>query len=629
MSHPLFPQNLFPPKTALLFAFIIYHSSFIIAQNDRWQQRVNYVMDIKMDVEKHQYDGAQKLTYTNNSPDTLTKVFYHLYFNAFQPGSMMDVRSRSISDPDARVGDRISKLQKDEIGFQKIKKLTQNGRPVKFFENETILEVTLNEPVLPNSTCVFEMEWTAQVPIQIRRSGRDSREGVDYSMAQWYPKLCEYDYQGWHSNPYVGREFHGVWGDFDVSITIDEDYVVAAGGYLQNAEAVGNGYEAEGQKVKRPKGKNLTYRFLAPNVHDFVWAADRDYVHTKITAEDGSLLHFFYQKDKEIREGWEKLPKIMARARTLMNDRCGKYPYKEYYFIQGGDGGMEYPLATLITGGRNLEGLVGVAVHEHLHSWYQMILGTNEALYAWMDEGFDTWAEEWVMNELAREKLVPGLKLEENYLSGTYRAYKALATSGKEEALTTHADHFATNYAYSRAAYIKGAVFLGQLGYIIGQENLEKGMLRYYNEWKFKHPNPNDFIRVMEKQSGLELDWYKEYMVNMVATVDYAIDTVERADKKSTRVVVKKTGRMPMPLDIVVTYKNGDKEVFYAPLESMRGEKPMENKTERTLLPDHRWVDGAYEFTIPEKAKKVVRVEIDPSLRMADMNREDNVWEKD
>lgn len=289
---------------------------------------------------------------------------------------------------------------------------------------------------------------------------------------------------------------------------------------------------------------------------------------------------------------------------------------------------MEYPLATLITGGRNLEGLVSVAVHEHLHSWYQMILGTNESLYCWMDEGFDTWAEEWVMNELAREKLVPGLKFEENPYVGTYRAYKTLATSGKEEALTTHADHFATNFAYSRAAYIKGAVFLAQLGYVIGQENLEKGMLRYFNEWKFKHPNPNDFIRIMEKQSSLELDWYKEYMVNMVATVDYAIDTVEQADKKNTRVVVKKIGRMPMPLDILVTYKNGDTELFYAPLEAMRGEKPAENKTERTILPDHRWVDNEFEFNIPEKAKKIVRIEIDPSQRMADVERGNNVWEK-
>jgi hypothetical protein len=207
---------------------------FAAAQPDRWQQHVNYEMNIDVNAEKNQYTGFQKLVYTNNSPDTLDKVFYHLYFNAFQPGSMMDVRSRNLPDPDGRVRDRISKLTPDEIGYIKVNNLTCNGTALRFETNETILEVTLNEPVLPGASAVFEMEWDAQVPLQIRRSGRDNREGVRLSMAQWYPKLCEYDYQGWHANPYIAREFYGVWGDFDVTIAIDKNYLVAAGGYLQN-----------------------------------------------------------------------------------------------------------------------------------------------------------------------------------------------------------------------------------------------------------------------------------------------------------------------------------------------------------------------------------------------------------
>src|SRR5690606_33634219 len=143
-------------------------------------------------------------------------VFYHLYFNAFQPGSMMDVRSRSLPDPDKRVSDRIFHLKNDEIGYQKVKSLNMNGKPLNFETNETILEVSLIEPILPHGSAVFDMEFEGQVPLQIRRSGRDNDEGVQYSMAQWYPKMCEYDYQGWHANPYVGREFYGIWGDFDV-----------------------------------------------------------------------------------------------------------------------------------------------------------------------------------------------------------------------------------------------------------------------------------------------------------------------------------------------------------------------------------------------------------------------------
>jgi Peptidase family M1 domain len=597
-----------------------------LAQSDRWQQKVDYNMTIDMDVKTHQYAGKQRLVYTNNSPDTLTKVFYHLYFNAFQPGSMMDVRSRTIDDADPRVSDRISKLKPEEYGWIKVNTLTQNGKALKSETNETILEVTLDKPILPKSSVTFEMTWDAQVPMQIRRSGRYNREGVAYSMAQWYPKLCEYDYQGWHSNPYIAREFHGVWGDFDVTINIDRNFVVAAGGYLQNPDEVGCGYETDAQKLKIPSGDKLRWHFKTPNVHDFMWAADPEYIQKKITAEDGTTMRFFYKKDKKYSETWEKLPAIMSRARTHMNRICGVYPYREYYFIQGGDGGMEYPLGTLITGDRPINSLVGVSVHEQLHSWYQMILGTNESLYGWMDEGFTSWAETLVMNELAREGLLSRVEYEENPFEGDYRAYVKLATSGKEEPLTTHADHFHTNYAYGTAAYVKGAVALRQLGYVIGDENLSKGMLRYYHEWKFKHPNVNDFIRIMEKQSGLELDWYREDWVNSINTINYGIKSVKsNKEGTATHVVIRREGRMAMPLDILVTYEDGSKELFYAPLESMRGAKPA-GESKYTLLPDHRWVDLQYEFDIPKSVRNIKSVQIDPTHRIADIDLSDNEW---
>ncbi|MFN0213397.1 MAG: M1 family metallopeptidase [Saprospiraceae bacterium] len=609
--------------TISLFSLIISTSN---AQ--RWQQHADYQISVDMDVSKHQYHGILRLAYTNNSPDTLSKVFWHLYFNAFQPGSMMDVRSRTISDPDPRVSDRIAKLKPDEYGWIKVKTLKNNGQALKFLSNETILEVTLVKPILPGDTTVFEMDWDAQVPLQVRRNGRDSREGIEYSMAQWYPKLCEYDEQGWHANPYVAREFYGVWGDFDVKISIDKNYIVAAGGYLQNPQEVGFGYESPGTPLVRPEGDKLLWHFKTPNVHDFAWAADKDYTHNSIVADDGSIMRFFWQKGKGYDEQWGKLPGIMNRARTIMNQHFGKYPYREYCFIQGGDGGMEYPLATLITGNRGLNSLVGVSVHEQLHSWYQMVLGSNESLAGWMDEGFTSFAQDIVMNELAREGLLPGKTAANNPFEGTLSGYQALATSGVEEPLSTHADHFHTNYGYGVAAYVKGSVFLLQMEYIVGKQAFQKGLLRYFNEWKFKHPNCNDVTRVFEKESGLELDWYKEDWVNTTNTIDYAVKSVESEGRKNTKVVIERIGRMAMPLDIVVSYTNGEQEIFYAPLEGMRGEKPAENQTERTVLPDHRWVDPVYEFEIPEKMKKVAKVEIDPTHRMADIELENNIWKK-
>lgn len=616
-------------NSTLLALVLFLSANSLSAQPERWQQHVDYQMVIDMHADKHQYHGTQRLAYTNNSPDTLYRVFYHLYFNAFQPGSMMDVRSRNIDDADPRVGSRIQSLKPEEQGWIKVNSLSQNGKKTKFEVNETILEVTLAEPILPGSKTTLEMDWDAQVPLQVRRSGRDNAEGVDFSMAQWYPKLCEYDYQGWHANPYIAREFYGVWGDFDVKIKIDKKYVVAAGAYLQNPDEVGNGYAAEKATLRIPTGDKLTYHFKAPNVHDFVWAADPDFTHSYITADDGSIMRFFWQKGKGYDDQWEKLPAVMNRARTIMNQHFGKYPYKEYCFIQGGDGGMEYPMATLITGNRGLNSLIGVSLHEQLHSWYQMVLGTNESLYAWMDEGFTSYAQNIVENELAREGLLGVRKASDKPQTGSFGGYRALVASGREEPLTTHADHFNTNNAYSLAAYVKGAVFLAQLEYIIGQENMAKGLLSYFDTWKFKHPNSNDVIRVFEKQSGLELDWYREDFVNTTNTINYGIKTVEKEGRKTTRVVIERKGRMAMPLDIVVTYTDGDQELFYAPLESMRGNKPAESKMERTILPDHRWVDTSYEFEIPEKAKKVAKIEIDPSQRMADIDLSNNVWEKE
>ncbi len=199
-----------------------------------WQQHVSYDMAIDMNVENFQYSGKQKLIYTNNSPDILTRVYYHLYFNAFQPGSEMDVRSRTIQDPDARVGDRISQLQPNEIGYIKVKSLKQNDRVISYETVGTVLEVTLNNPIQPGEKVTFDMEFNGQVPKQIRRSGRNNKEGVALSMTQWYPKLAEYDFEGWHADPYIAREFHGVWGDFDVKLTIDKNYVVGGTGYLQS-----------------------------------------------------------------------------------------------------------------------------------------------------------------------------------------------------------------------------------------------------------------------------------------------------------------------------------------------------------------------------------------------------------
>ncbi|MAK35637.1 MAG: peptidase M1 [Flavobacteriaceae bacterium] len=586
------------------------------AQNNLpyWQQKVDYTMDIDVDADKFQYKGKQTLVYTNNSPDVLDRVFYHLYFNAFQPGSEMDVRSRTIADPDGRVKDRISKLKPDEIGYIKPTLLTQDGVKIQYEVVGTVMEVQLNKPIQPGQSTTFSMEWDAQVPVQIRRSGRNNSEGVAYSMTQWFPKMAEYDFQGWHADPYIAREFHGVWGDFDVTIHIDKAYTVGGTGYSASNVKGGN-YP----KVKNGKGGKRSWQFLAPNVHDFTWAADKDYIHDQYDGPNGVTLNFYYKNNPEIKDNWKKLQPLTADLLAYFNEHIGDYPYKQYSVIQGGDGGMEYAMSTLITGERKFGSLFGVTAHELAHTWFQFLLATNEAKHEWMDEGFTSYISALAENEIMDEK-------NPNPLANSYGGYVYLAKSGKEQPATTHADRYTYNQAYGITAYSKGAVFMAQLGYIIGKENLDETIKRYYDEWKFKHPTPNDFIRVAEKVSGFELDWYLMDFMQTTNTIDYAIKGVEPNETGGTTITLERVGEMPMPIDLSVQYEDGSEETFYIPLQMARAEKENPySDVKWTVLKDWAWAYPTYSFDIPA-GKKVSTMNIDASALMADINRDNNSY---
>ncbi|MCA6500602.1 MAG: M1 family metallopeptidase [Chitinophagaceae bacterium] len=595
----------------------------IQAQPDRWQQRIRYNMKVDMDVTTNRMKGISKIEYFNQSPDTLYRLFFHTYWNAFQPGSSMDVRSRELGknklfesgrgsdglDWDERVKDRISKLTPTEIGYQRISQLTINGVPQKLKDHETILEVILTKPVLPKSKINIDLQFEAQVPLQIRRSGRDNKEGIRYSMSQWYPKMVEYDYQGWNANPYIAREFYGVWGDYDVQISIDKNYLVAAGGDLLNPQETGFGYPG-GEAAKVPAGEKITWKWQANNVHDFMWAADPTYKLITRNLSNGPLIRVVYKKVDSLEVNWQRLADSMVSAYPIIARTFGAYPYKTYTFIQGGDGGMEYPMATLIKSAS-----IGTAIHEWMHSWFQMLMGTNESLYPWMDEGFTDYATNRVMAEMKRQT---GF-----YYNGSYRSYFALVRSGYEEPASTHSDHYNTNYAYSVASYSKGAVFLAQLGYIVSDSVLDKILLSYYNTWRFKHPNPNDFIRIAEKESGMELDWYKEYWINSTKTIDYAIGDINLVAGKAM-VNLRRVGKMPMPVDVLVTYKDGTQELHTIPLNLMYGTKPQDGNIPMVQHEAWRWTHPEYAMEITRSLKDIKSIEIDPSGRLADVNKVNN-----
>jgi len=598
---------------------VIAYLPLLQAQCDRWQQRVKYTMQVSLNDQDHHFQGTAELVYTNNSPDTLREVYFHLYFNAFQPGSEMDVRSRTIKDPDERVGDRIAELAPHQIGKQEVGTFTQDRRSVALEPMGTVLKVTLAKPLFPKKSTTFAYTFTGQVPVQIRRSGRDNAEAVAYSMAQWYPKMAEYDARGWHAYPYVGREFYGVWGDYDVTLEMDSAFTIAATGVLQNSHEIGHGYPTGKKPLKRPQGNRLKWHFIANNVHDFAWAADRDFKHTMEKVPGGPDLHFFHKDIPEMETTWKELPGYMVRAFQHMDQHFGKYPWPQYSFVQGGDGGMEYPMLTLITGKRRLGSLVGVSVHESVHSWYYGVLASNEGRFPWMDEGFTEYAGSEVMQVLFPQPGDPH--------ASAFGGYRSLVESGEHEPPSIHADHFITNKAYGATAYSFGEMFVHQLGAVVGEKVLRKGLLRYFDVCKFKHPEPVDVERVLEKESGLELDWYFDEWVNTTRTLDYGIRAV-MGEADGTQIVLERLGEQLMPVDVRVVRKDGTSESYHIPLSLERGGKAPDSETfPFASLTPWQWTDPTYTFRLPMEFGAIKTIVLDPLQRQADMDRTNDTVE--
>lgn len=596
------------------YKFLFFALVFTLSINGQnsWQQNANYKIYIDVDVKKNTFKGSQEVLYTNNSPDTLNKVFFHLYFNAFRPESDMAERLNNGDDNNRRFDVNIKDLEPHEYGQLKVNNLKQDGLNIDSFVSDTILEVTLTNPILPGESSLFTMNFNGQIPITIRRAGRDSPMGVKYSMAQWYPKISEYDYEGWNTAPYTGREFHGVWGDFDVTIKIDKDFIVAASGYIQETDPNNN-------KLGYLSGKKRVWNFKAPKVHDFTWAADSEYIHDIYPGPNGVKLNFYYKNDPKIIANWKTLQPVTAELMDFFNNYIGEYPYKQYSVVQGGDGGMEYSMLTLLNYGEELIPLISVTSHELAHAWFQGVLATNEMNHAWMDEGSASY-----FGELA-ESHVFNIDFHPIFTERPYQDYISLATSGQEMPLATNANRFKFNRAYEDAAYDKGFVFLSQLNYIIGEKAFEKTIKNYFDKYKFTHPLPNDLRRVAEQSSGILLNWYLTDWTQTTNQIDYAIKNVESRKKKSV-ITLERIGLMPMPLEILVRYKDGDEEFYYIPISLMRGEKSKPEYADKWIqLEDWSWAYKKYEFEIKSKMESIKSIDINPTGLLADVDTSNNI----
>jgi hypothetical protein len=332
--------------------------------------------------------------------------------------------------------------------------------------------------------------------------------------------------------------------------------------------------------------------------------------------KSGLELHFFYLNDSSIAENWKNLQPYTEQNFELMNQWFGKYPYKQYSVIQGGDGGMEYPMCTMIVGKGSFGGLVSVMVHESIHSWYYGLLATNEAKYPWMDEGFTQFAQYHILDSLFQRKQL-------NPVLPAYKTYWQMAVDPNAEPMTTHADFYHKNRHYGVNAYYKGSVFLKQLEYIVGSDAFYEGMKNYYYKWRFKHPTPTDFKKEMELASDINLDWYFQQFIGTTKTIDYGIAEVE-GNKKKTTLTLERIGQMPMPIELEVELNSGEKRNYYIPLRSMRGSKEVASEWEiNTPWP---WTFPYYQLELKVSLEELKSIKIDPSMRLADLDLQNNIW---
>lgn len=605
----------------ILFAFVI--SQFQAQQNAYYQQAAQYKMDIDVNAEQFTYQGTQTLKYRNNSPDELNVVYFHLYWNAFKPNSMMDQRVASQGkNGDSRLQkdgiSRLASIPKNEEGAQNIHWIKQNGKELKFEIQETVMKVYLDKPIKAHSKTTFTMEWDAVIPQQIRRAGRNNKEGVDMTMTQWYPKIAEYDYDGWATFDYVGREFHAPFADFDVTIKINKDYVVGAGGTLLNPKEV-KGYDASAQ-IKADQNK-ATWKWTAKNMLDFAWAADKDYSVESFDVPQGPKVYFVYLKNDKTK-AWGEAKPYVTKYFQIMNSKFGKYAYPSYAFIQGGDGGMEYGMCTMILGeAKNIEDLMGLMAHEGSHSWYQQMLATNEPVRPWMDEGFTSYAESYVMHQL-----FPPKDNRPNAFVEKIDAYRKFLKKQIEEPAVWLGDHHDNGTSYSYASYVKGELYLVQLGYIVGEENLSKIMTEYFKEWSMKHPTDRDFLHIAQKVSGMDLKWFHHYWINTTKTIDYGIKDVQYGNT-STTITLVNNSQVPMPIDLSVITADNKMVNYQIPLNMTHTWKTKDAFGEFTTLKYWPWTQKEYTLTIPYNKSQLRVLGIDFSHRLADVNPEDNFVE--
>jgi hypothetical protein len=591
-----------------------------------WQQRVDYTIAVSLDTATHTIAGRETIRYSNRSPDTLRYLWLQLDQNLFRD----DSRGALLNPPDARFAAR---------GFRggfvldRVESVAPSGRQglrrsLKTTENGTLMRVELDPPLPPRGVTSFEIGYSFQVPEHgADRMGREQfPEGWLYEIAQWYPRLAVYDdVRGWNTEQYLGQgEFYLEYGDIDFSITVPRGFIVAGTGRLTNplevltpqqrvrlARALHSDSTVAiitksevGQSSTRPAGAGatLTWRFSAQNVRDVAWAAAPNFI-WDASGWNGILMQSFYPPVAD--SIWRESTRMVRHSIKHYSEKWFQYPYPTAINVNGPVGGMEYPMMVFCANRRSREGLFGVTTHELGHQWFPMIVGNNERLYAWMDEGFNTFINIYSARTYFSDQAWLRAR-------GQADQWAQFAATGRDEPGITPADRV-TPELLGQVAYNKPATGLYLLRHaILDSTRFDAAFREYIRRWAFKHPTPAEFFRSMEDGVGEDLSYFWRGWFLRTDVVDQAVDSVRTFKDSSgttyTAIYLSSPGGLPMPVDLRLTFADGS--------------------VESTRLPVEAWYEGNHFVYVRQFPKELVKVEIDPDKNFPDVRRQNNVWTK-
>jgi len=579
-----------------------------------WQQRVDYRIAATLDPAKNELRGRETIHYVNHSPDSLPYLWLFVEQNLCEPNSITNQLNQP---PLVFLGTSFDFSCQGFNSAPRLESLTIGGREVKRTRFGTTLRVDLATPLANGAAVDLDAVWHFNVPAQ--GGGRMGHDGPLYEMAQWYPRLAVYDdVKGWNHEPYIGAgEFYLEYGDFDVTLTVPNEDVVAATGELQNPEqvltaperqrlalarhsdtaiAIIRADEAGNVSRTRPAGATV-WHFTAHNVRDFAFAAGPG-MRWDASGYDGILIEDLYRPKAD---KWGEVNRMGREAIKYYSEQWFRYPYSHATTVEGPVEGMEYPMLTFTPNSPTREDQQWVIAHEFGHEWFPMIVGSNERLYPWMDEGFNTFID------LANAaKYFAGSPYGDTIEVHPLHLYAEHAVPGNEQPLIEKPVEVRDLFW---GGYQKPALMMQMLRYeVLGKDRFDAAFREYIRAWAFKHPTPSDFFRLMRDQSGMELDWFWRDWIFTTARLDQAVDSVSRGADGTASVHLRNRGSMVMPAELSISFGDGT--------------------TSTVKLPVEMWNLGdRFVYRVP--GSKVVRaVEIDPRHTLPDIDRSNNRWPK-